>query len=70
MSLIPNPVSEMLQPLLRLEQAVAGLVHELAPVGTLPAVKDELVEVNRTLGEVLEELKALRVEMGAEAARA
>lgn len=58
-----NPVSEMMQPLQRVEQAIAKLATQLRPVGALPSVHEELIEVNRTLVLVLDELRGLRLEM-------
>lgn len=58
--LVPNPIGELLQPLLRLEGAIAKLTGELRPVNTLPAVHRELAEVNVTLAAIHETLRGLR----------
>lgn len=73
MALIPNPVNDMLQPLLRVEKAIGELAREIKPVGSLPSVHKELTEVNHALGElaqvnrnlaaVLEELRGLRLDL-------
>lgn len=57
--LIPSP-NDVLQPLQRLEHAIARLAEQLQPVGSLPSVERELMVVNQTLTAVLDELRGLR----------
>ena len=62
--LVPNPVGEVVEPLRRVELAVAGLSEELADVRSLPAIHDELVKVNATMAAVLDALQGLRRDLG------
>jgi len=62
--LVPNPVGEVVEPLRRVELAVAGLSAELADVRSLPAVHSELVKMNETMAAVLEALQGLRHDLG------
>ena len=63
--LVPNPVGEVVEPLRRVELAVAGLSEELADVRSLPAIHAELVKVNATMVAVLDALQGLRHDLGA-----
>jgi len=58
--LVPNPLGDMLQPLQRVEAAIARLAGEIAPVGRIPDVHDELRDVNDNLRAILAELRELR----------
>jgi len=62
--LVPNPVGEVVDPLRRVELAVAGLSAELADVRSLPAIHGELVKMNETMAAVLEALQGLRHDLG------
>ncbi len=62
--LVPNPVGEVVEPLRRVELAVAGLSAELADVRSLPAIHSELVKMNETMAAVLEALQGLRHDLG------
>jgi hypothetical protein len=58
--LVPNPVGDVVQPLRRVELAVASLSKELNEIKKLPEIHAELVTLNATMGEVLEALHGLR----------
>jgi hypothetical protein len=58
----------MMQPLHRVEKAIAGLSEELQPVGTLPAIHEQLVQVNTSLVEVVQLLTDLRADLSPRAA--
>lgn len=60
--LVPNPVGDVIQPLRRVELAVASLSKELNEIKKLPEIHTELVKLNATMGEVLEALHGLRAE--------
>lgn len=60
---VPNPIAELLQPLLRLEGAIEKLSGELRPVHTLPSVHRELADVNVALAGIHETLRGLREDM-------
>lgn len=62
--LVPNPVGEVVEPLRRVELAVAGLSEELADVRSLPAIHEELVKMNVTMAAMLEALQGLRRDLG------
>jgi hypothetical protein len=59
-SLISNPIGELLGPLQRLEHSIARLTEQLGPISALPAVHDELRDVNATLTLILAELRDQR----------
>jgi hypothetical protein len=61
--LVPNPIGDLMHPLQRIEAAVTSLAERLKPVEVLPSVHEELVEVNRTLGLVLEAIDGMRSDL-------
>jgi hypothetical protein len=61
--LVPNPVGEIVQPLHRVEAAIAALAVEVAPVQSLPQIHEQLVEVNGGIAAILELLTALRADL-------
>lgn len=66
--LVPNPVGEVVEPLRRVELAVAGLSEELTDVRSLPAIHDELVKMNQAMAAVLDALQGLRGDLEGSAA--
>ncbi len=63
MGLVPNPVADLKEPLERTQRAVENLSGELVGVQHIPAVHDQLVEMNRTMSAVLDTLQHLREDM-------
>jgi hypothetical protein len=65
--LVPNPVGDVVQPLQRVELAVASLSKELGEIRSLPAIHKELVTLNATMSDVLETLNGIRGDLGGDA---
>lgn len=64
MSLINNPIAELLHPLSRLEAAVAELSTEISAVHALPRIEDELRQTREATLAVLDELRGVRDDIG------
>jgi hypothetical protein len=58
--LVPNPIGDLMNPLQRIEGAISSLAERLKPVDSLPSVRHELEQVNRTLGSILIVLEEIR----------
>ena len=58
--LIPNPISDLTQPLHRVEKSLEDVSGELAALQMLPEIRDQLLEVNASLRELLDVLAATR----------
>ena len=64
MSLIGNPLGELLGPVNRLESAVAELGEAIGAVETLPQIQAELAETREATLQMLEELRGVREDIG------
>jgi hypothetical protein len=64
-ALVPNPVADLKPLLQRIEGAIGALSKDLTPVQSLPALRKETAETNKTLRAVLEELRGLREDLAA-----
>lgn len=64
MSLIGNPLGELLGPVNRLESAVAELSEAITAVETLPQIQAELAETREATLQMLDELRGVREDIG------
>jgi hypothetical protein len=64
MSLINNPIAELLHPVSRLETAVAELSADISAVHALPQIEAELRETREATLLMLEEVRGIREEIG------
>ena len=64
MSLINNPLAELLHPVSRLETAVADLSGDIAAVRALPQIEAELRETQGTTLLMLDEVRRIREDVG------
>lgn len=64
MSLINNPLAELLHPVSRLETAVAELSGDIAAVHALPQIEVELRETREATLLMLDEVRGIREEIG------
>lgn len=64
MSLINNPIAELLHPVSRLETAVAELSEEISAVHALPKIEVELRETRAATLLMLDEVRGIREDLG------
>lgn len=64
MSLINNPIAELLHPVSRLETAVAELSGEISAVHALPQIGVELRETREATLLMLDEVRGIREDIG------
>lgn len=64
MSLINNPIAELLHPVSRLETAVAELSEDISAVHTLPQIEVELRETRAATLLMLDEVRGIREDIG------
>ena len=67
--LVPNPIGDLMNPLQRIEAAIASLADKLHPGDSGPTVQEELGQVNRTLDSILLVLEEIRDELVADSAK-
>ena len=67
--IVPNPIGDLKHPLQRIEDAITSLAEKLRPVDSLPSVRKELEQVNRTLDSILIVLEEIRDQQGGAAAK-
>ena len=68
--IVPNPIGDLKHPLQRIEDAISALAEKLRPIDSLPSVREELEQVNRSLESILVVLEEIRDQGGAATARA
>lgn len=64
MSLINNPIAELLHPVSRLETAVAELSGDISAVHALPQIEVELRETREATLLMLDEVRGIREDIG------
>ena len=64
MSLMPNPLGELVAPVHRLEREVTGLKDALGAVDTLPEIHREVCALHEAVLSLLDELRGLRADLG------
>jgi hypothetical protein len=62
--IVPNPIGDLKHPLQRIEDAISSLAEKLRPVDSLPSVREELEQVNRSLESILVVLEEIRDQGG------
>ena len=67
--IVPNPIGDLKHPLQRIESAISSLSERLHPVESLPSVRDELEQVNRSLDSILTVLEEIRDQQAGSAAK-
>jgi len=60
--LVPNPLSELVAPINRLEAAVGRLEEQISGVGVLPEILAEFRAARQVMESSLEEVRLLRAE--------
>jgi hypothetical protein len=58
-----NPIGELLDPIVRLETAVADLSEEISPVAALPRIEADLHESHAAIVSMLEALTAMQADL-------
>ena len=61
--LVPNPISDLMHPLQRIEDAIHALTKKLRPVDSLPDDHEQLLAVNKQLALVHAEIAGLRADL-------